>query len=369
MRKSYCAVSGVVVLLAACGPPPAVDVAVTPAPATAGPAQAGWVIAHDEGAFYSTLGTDTTVVEQFMVHGPTLVTTVVTRSPRTMTQVHRFEWSDAGIVRSYTVTTGDETRTVQLPESPVQAPFAPPLVTPYVVLARIAAGTGASSVMMGPIRLAVTRPDPQWVVFHNDDLGTIRVRIDNQLRAQEIDMRGSTLGAYARRTASVDIAAEAARYAARDAAGTGLGPLSPRDTVRAQVGGANLIIDYHRPSARGRTVFGGVVPFGSVWRTGANQATSFTTDRDLMIGGSRVPAGSYTIWSLPTADSWHLILNRQTGQWGTEYHAEHDLAHIPLTVTRPMPPVEQFTIAVAPDGTLSLAWGDRRGTVPVSVAP
>jgi hypothetical protein len=206
------------------------------------------------------------------------------------------------------------------------------------------------------------------VVFHNDDLGTIRVRIDDQLRAQEIDMRGSTLGVHALRAPSVNIAAEHARYAAMDAAGTGLGPLSPPDSVRAQVGGANISIGYHRPSARGRTVFGGVVPLGRVWRTGANEATSFTTDRDLMIGGTRVPAGSYTIWSLPTADRWHLILNRQTGQWGTEYRAEHDLAHIPMAVERPATPVEQFTIAVAADGTLSLAWGDRRGTVPIRVA-
>jgi hypothetical protein len=362
MRKSLCTVTGLFVLLGACAPPPAVGVAVTPA-------QAGWVIAQDEAAFYSTLGTDTTVVEQFMVQGPTLVTTAVTRSPRTMSRVHRLEWNDVGVLQSYTVTAGDETRTVQLPASPIQAPFAPPLVSPYVVLARIAAATGASSVTMGPIPLTVTRPDARWVVFHNDDLGTIRVRIDDQLRAQEIDMRGSTLGAHAVRRASVNIAAEQARYAAMDAAGTGLGPLSPQDSVRARVGGANIMIGYHRPSARGRTVFGGVVPFGRVWRTGANQATSFTTDRDLMIGSTRVPAGSYTIWSLPTADSWHLILNRQTGQWGTEYHAEHDLAHIPMTVARPATAVEQFTIGIAPDGTLSLAWGDRRGTVPVTAAP
>jgi hypothetical protein len=330
---------------------------------------AGWVITHDEGAFYVTLGRDTVVVEQFMVHGPTLETTAVTRSPRTVHRVHKFTWNDDGIVQSHTVTTEQGTRTLELPAEPMHVVFAPPLVSPYVVLARIAAATNASSVTMGNIPLTVTRPEAGWIVFTNDELGTIRVKLDDQLRAQEVDLRGSTLGGHALRIGSLDIAAEAARYAAMDAAEQGLGPLSPPDTVRAKVGDATITIGYHRPSVRGRTIYGGVVPFGRVWRTGANQATAFTTDRDLMIGETRVPAGAYTVWSLPSETGWHLILNKQTGQWGTEYHAEQDLAHIPMQVITLPDPVEQFTIEVAEDGTLSLAWADRRATVPVKVAP
>lgn len=332
-------------------------------------APGSWIIAHDEGAFYVTLGKDTVAVEQFMVHGPTLQTTAVTRSPRTTSRVHMVAWNDAGVVQSHTVTMGDQTRTMQLPAEPMHVVFTPPMVSPYVVLARIAAATNASTVTMSNFPLVVTRPEAGWIVFSNDDLGTIRVRLDDQLRAQEVDARGSTLGGHAVRVGSLDIAAVAARYAALDAAGRGLGPLSPADTVSAQVGGANITIGYHRPSMRGRTVFGGVVPIGRVWRTGANQATAFTTDRDLMIGETRVPAGSYTVWSLPSESGWHLILNKQTGQWGTEYHAEHDLAHIPMQVETLADPAEQFTIAVAEDGTLSLVWADRRGTIPVKVAP
>jgi len=332
-------------------------------------APANWIIAHDEGAFYVTLGRDTVVVEQFMVHGPTLQTTAVTRSPRTMTRVHKVEWNEAGVVQSHTVTTGEQTRTMQMPPGPMQVVFTPPMVSPYVVLARIAAATNASNVTMGNIPLTVTRPEAGWIVFSNEELGTIRVRLDDQLRAQEVDGRNSTLGGHAVRVGSLDIAAEAARYAALDAAGRGLGPLSPADTVKAQVGGANITIGYHRPFIRGRTIFGQVVPLGRVWRTGANQATAFTTDRDLLIGDTRVPAGSYTVWSLPSENGWHLILNKQTGQWGTEYHAEQDLAHIPMQIETLSTPHEQFTIAVAEDGTLSLAWADRRATVPVKVAP
>jgi hypothetical protein len=330
-------------------------------------AQQGWIIDHDEGAFYTSLGADTIVVEQFMVHGPTLEVTAVTRSPRTMSRVHRVAWNNEGLVQSYTVTTGDQTRTAPAAPEPMHTVFAPPLASPWVVLARIAAASSAETVTMGNIPLSVTRPEAGWLAFSNPELGVIRVRIDDQLRAQEIDARGSSLGGYAVRTGSLDIANQAAIYSALDEAGRGLGPLSPPDSIRAAVGGANVAINYHRPSARGRQIFGGVVRWNSIWRTGANQATSFTTDRDLMIGGTRVPAGSYTIWSLPTENSWHLILNKQTGQWGTEYHAEHDLAHIPLTVERLATPVEQFTISLA-DGTLAFAWADRKGSVPVMVA-
>lgn len=333
-------------------------------------APANWIIAHDEGAFFVTLGKDTLLVEQFMVHGPTLTTTAVTRSPRTMTRVVNLAWNEAGVQQSYTVKVGDSTRTMNLPATPIQVVFAPPLVSPYVVLARIAAATNASTVTMGNIPLTVTRGDGGWISFANDELGTIRVRLDDQLRAQEIDARASTLGSHAVRVASLDPATWATEFAARDAAGRGLGRLSPPDTVRATVGGANVEVNYHRPAVRGRTIFGGpVVPFGRVWRTGANQATSFTTDRDLLIGETRVPAGSYTVWSLPAENSWHLIINKQTGQWGTQYNAAQDLAHIPMQVETLSPPEEHFTIAFAPDGTLSFAWADRRATVPVKVAP
>jgi hypothetical protein len=125
-----------------------------------------------------------------------------------------------------------------------------------------------------------------------------------------------------------------------------------------------ITIDYGQPNARGRKIAGGVVPFGAVWRTGANEATSFTTDVDLTVGGVRVPRGAYTLYTLPAANGWQLIVNKQTGQWGTEYHAEQDLARIPLRSRMLTEPIESFTIWLtpsadpAPSGLLRLAWGD-----------
>lgn len=145
---------------------------------------------------------------------------------------------------------------------------------------------------------------------------------------------------------------------------------SPRDTAELAIAGGQLMVDYGRPSMRGRTIMGGLVPYGQVWRTGANQATHFTTPVNLRIGGIAVPAGTYTLYTLPTADSWQLIVNRQTGQWGTEYDAARDLARIPMRVERTSAPVEQFTIALEPGSTprLALTWENTRAWVPVEIA-
>ncbi len=98
--------------------------------------------------------------------------------------------------------------------------------------------------------------------------------------------------------------------------------------------GNTVTIDYSRPSMRNRKIFGGLVPYDQVWRTGANAATSLKTSVDLNIGGTTVPKGSYTIYTLPGTSKWQLIINKQTGQWGTEYSQGQDLARIPMKVTQ-----------------------------------
>lgn len=142
---------------------------------------------------------------------------------------------------------------------------------------------------------------------------------------------------------------------------------SPRDTARATVAGAHLLIDYGRPSKRNRAIYGGLVPWGEVWRTGANAATTFVTDKPLVIGGTAVPAGTYTLYTVPNQSGpWLLVVNKQTKQWGTEYHADQDLARIPMTTASATPPVEQFTIVIDPQGsggTIGLLWDTTRANV------
>jgi len=150
--------------------------------------------------------------------------------------------------------------------------------------------------------------------------------------------------------------------------------LSPRDTVNVtNAGGATLMIDYGRPSKRGRTVFGGIlVPYGEVWRTGANAATQFKTDRALDFGGTVVPAGFYTLWTLPTATGWKLIVNGETGQWGTAHKPEKDLYTVDMKVSSLPQVVERFTISIDPNatgGVLNLDWDTTRASVAFTVKP
>jgi hypothetical protein len=148
--------------------------------------------------------------------------------------------------------------------------------------------------------------------------------------------------------------------------------LSPRDTVSLEIGaGRRVYIDYGRPSMRGRRIMGGLVPYGRVWRTGANAATTLVTDVDLDLGGTALPRGTYTLYSIPTADGWTLIVNRQTGQWGTQYEPARDFARIPMRVSRLATPVEQFTMSLERGrdgaGTLALSWENTRAWLPFRV--
>jgi len=120
---------------------------------------------------------------------------------------------------------------------------------------------------------------------------------------------------------------------------------SPPETATVSLNGHKVTIDYGAPSTRGRKIMGEVVPYDKVWRTGANDATSLTTDATLKIGGTMVPAGSYTLYTLPSATRWLLIINKQTRQWGTEYHQEQDLARIPLQSKTLSSPQEKMSIS------------------------
>ena len=144
---------------------------------------------------------------------------------------------------------------------------------------------------------------------------------------------------------------------------------SPRDTARATVAGASVMVDYGRPSRRGRTIFAanGLVPFGKVWRTGANSATTLVTSKPIMVGTTRLAAGTYTLYTIPDAASWQLVINKQTGQWGTSYDQKQDVARIPMTVTKLAAPVEQFTIAVEP-AALVIRWENTQASVPLKAA-
>jgi len=151
-------------------------------------------------------------------------------------------------------------------------------------------------------------------------------------------------------------------------------PLSPPAKAEASLTGAKISIDYSAPSIRQRVIFGGLVPYGQVWRTGANAATTLKTSGNLKIGNLMVPAGTYTLYSLPTANGMQLIVNKQTGQWGTVYDAKQDLGRVPMKVGKTPAPVETMVIdfedTMGEMGMteLHVKWADRDASVAINVA-
>jgi hypothetical protein len=131
--------------------------------------------------------------------------------------------------------------------------------------------------------------------------------------------------------------------------------------------GKTINVDYSSPRVKGRKIFGDLVPYGEVWRTGANEATSFVTTANLSVDGKDVPAGSYTIFTIPKQDSWTLIVNKHTGEWGIPYHYQsEEAAKVPMQVSKTSGPVENFTIAFDQSGdacTLRLSWENTQASV------
>jgi predicted small lipoprotein YifL len=130
-------------------------------------------------------------------------------------------------------------------------------------------------------------------------------------------------------------------------AATPQAPLSPAATAETKLDGADLTVHYSSPAMRGRVIMGGLVPYGQVWRTGANEATSFVTTGNLKVGTLHVPAGKYTIYTMPAAPGkpWELIVNKQTGQWGTVYKKDMDLGRTPMHYSKLSAPQESMTIS------------------------
>jgi len=133
--------------------------------------------------------------------------------------------------------------------------------------------------------------------------------------------------------------------------------------------GKTVTIDYSSPRMKGRKIYGGLVPYGQVWRTGANEATTFVTGSDVTVGGKDVVAGAYTIFTVPNQDKWTLIVNKKTGEWGIPYKYESDeAARADMTVSSTTSQVENFTIGLDQKGdacTLHMDWENTRASVDV----
>jgi len=146
---------------------------------------------------------------------------------------------------------------------------------------------------------------------------------------------------------------------------------SPHVKTEWTIDGANLSIEYGRPSLKGRAPGKDIDPYdGREWRTGADEATTLVTSRALKFGTLSLPAGTYTLYTIPTGGTWHLIVSKKTGQWGVPYPKGEDLGRAPMTVSKAPKAAEQLTISVVDTqagGTLQIDWGTTRAAIPFTV--
>jgi DUF2911 family protein len=147
---------------------------------------------------------------------------------------------------------------------------------------------------------------------------------------------------------------------------------SPHDATNASIGDAELSISYGRPYMRGRTIMGGLVPYGRVWCPGADEATTLTTTRQLQIGAMLLAAGRYTLWMLPSAGDWQMIVNKQTGQWHTQHDERQDLGRVTLEKRKLAQPVEQLTFQIEKGpsgrgGAITMRWETTEVSAPFTV--
>jgi hypothetical protein len=144
---------------------------------------------------------------------------------------------------------------------------------------------------------------------------------------------------------------------------------SPHVRTEWTIHGANISIEYGRPFVKGRALKE-VAPYGAEWRTGSDQATTLKTDKPLTFGALKVPAGTYTLYTVPGEKTWQLIVSKKTGQWGIPYPAGQDLGRAPMTAETLASPVDQLTIAIDPaaaGGTLRVEWDKTGASVPFTV--
>jgi len=133
-------------------------------------------------------------------------------------------------------------------------------------------------------------------------------------------------------------------------------PASPQATATGKIGAANVKIVYCQPSARGRKIMGGLVPYGEVWRTGANEATTIEIDKPVKIEGKDLAAGKYSLFTIPGENEWTIIINKDAKQWGAyKYKQEDDVLRVTVKPTKAAAPVETFNIAVGKDD-VQLKW-------------
>jgi hypothetical protein len=221
-------------------------------------------------------------------------------------------------------------------------------------------------------KLIINKQTGQWGTVYNPQLDLARIDLDVKFLKSPVEALTFKIEKKSESSGILRIVWEktelsAAFLISKD----GLLP-SPRDSVSINMEGATVSINYGRPSMRGRKIMGGVVPYGKVWRTGANAATGLTTTGDIRLGKMILPKGAYTLYTVPSAKQWKLLINKQTEQWGTVHNARLDLLSLPMKIKKLSHAVEKFSITLEKTGPrkgkLRLSWEKTEASIDFSSA-
>ena len=197
-------------------------------------------------------------------------------------------------------------------------------------------------------------------------MGFLTLYLDNDGNLKSIDGLGSSLNVMGHVFPYRDLDSTINSFALQEHVLGKIGPNNKSDSVITSIKSTNIKLYYNRPSMRGRQIFGNVVPYNRFWRTGANQATFFWFDKPIYFNGNELPAGQYSIFTLPKEDGWTLMFNKDVGIWGTDYDPNHDVLRVPMKVTELSEPVELMTIEVLPfnsGGILNVKWESKIASV------
>ncbi len=339
----------------------------------------------DQAAFVTRLGDDTVAVERFTRTASGMRAEVVLRVPRTSLRVYDVSFDDAGKPTSMVVETYDPA--AGLGAEPTESeelsladgsgiPFIDYVHWPFELMVARAHAAESDTVTLDlvtrrrPLPFVMARVGPGRFTATHPTRGTMEIEADRQGRLTMLDASNTTRALRVERQRTVDIDGIARSFAARDAEGKAMGELSGRGESTTTVHGAVISLDWGRPLKRGREIFGALVPWDQVWRTGANQATHITTNRDLLVGDAVIPAGTYTLFSIPRPDRWTLMVNKRTQINGQSYDPEHDLVRLEMQTRTLDEVVEPFTILVTetPEGgELRLQWDRTEAYLPFRV--
>lgn len=351
----------------------------------------------NKGSFVTLLGNDTLAIEQFMVTDSAAVAKVVLRSPQTSFSLYRLILDDnGGILKmgrtSYPADSGfaaegkidywmvrsgdslkievrgdDETRNFTAPYQEGILPFIDMVHWPFEMAFKKAAKTGQDTLNQPMLsgrnvsNFIVAAIENDSMTIRHPFRGVMGVNVNDYGNLIELDAGLTTRKLKVHRVPDIDIDNIGNRFAAQDQSGNPFGSLSGAVSTEFSFKGTDFRVDYGSPQKRGRELFGGIVPWGERWRTGANRATHFYTSKNLRVGDLEVPAGEYTLFTIPEPDGGTLMINKQTGQNGQSYDESRDLGRVPMNISTQDEVTEAFTITAEETdegGVLKLIWGE-----------